>query len=173
MKFFSSLILLPFISAQDFSESLNINAYLGKWYQVYSDKFVTSTFEKNAKCISAVYGLYGVNNISVYNEQFNSITGEKESIDGYAYIKDDKYPRKLSVNLNGGMGDAPYWIYETGPIKNNEYQYSIVSDELKLSLFVLVRNVETFMKEYNEHVLEQLEKFGFTKSINQPILTKK
>jgi lipocalin len=158
------------VSAQDFSQPLDIDAYLGKWNQIYSDNFVQSTFEKGAKCVFSVYGLNGNNNISVYNQQLDSNI-QKQSIDGYAYIPDEKYPRKLAVTLDGGMNGAPYWIYSLGPIVEDQYQYAIVSDQFKLSLFVLVRDVQNFLKEYNDIVLEELKELGFVHTRNKPILT--
>ena len=61
-----------FVIAQDFSQPLDLNAYTGKWYQVYGDKFVMSSFEKNAKCISAEYESLSENSLSVYNKQVNT-----------------------------------------------------------------------------------------------------
>lgn len=172
MKFLFLFSILPFfVCAQNFSEPLNIHAYLGRWYQVYSNFFVASTFERNAKCVLTDYGLYDEKNISVYNEEYNTLTGSKGSITGYAVIKNESTPRKLAVTLNGGMSDAPYWIYETGPILQNHYEYSIVSDDMKIGLFVLARNVETFFTDYNEQVLDHLTAYGFTTFFNKPILT--
>lgn len=170
-KIFSVLLTtVTMVQSQDFSQPFNIEAYVGKWNQIYSDSFVQSTFEKGAKCVFSVYEINGKNNISVYNQQLNQ-ANQKESIDGYAYIPDMNYPRKLAVSLNGGMSDAPYWIYSLGPIVNNQYEYSIVSDNLKFGLFVLARNVNDFFEKYNDTVLEELKRFGFTKTRNKPILT--
>ena len=55
------------------------------------------------------------------------------------------------------------------PIYDNMYDYSIVSDNLQLSLFVLARNVSRFYKEYDESVLVSLNDFGFNKLYNEPI----
>ena len=171
-KLFLLLSTLKIVqSQQHFTDPLNIDAYLGKWYQVYSDNFVANSFEKDASCVQSDYGLYSPNNISVYNKQTNK-NGEIESINGYAFISDKNYPRKLTVNLDGGSGDAPYWIYDLGPIENGKYQYSIVSDQFKVSLFVLTRDVKEFYEKYNRNVLEQLKILGFDKNRNKPIMTK-
>lgn len=174
LKRISSLLLfttaIVVTQAQDFTQPLDIEAYLGKWYQIYSDKFVQSTFEKDAKCVFSIYGLNDKNNISVYNQQFNS-NNQKQSIDGYAVIPNDDFPRKLAVTLNGGMNGAPYWIYSLGPIVDHQYEYAIVSDQYKVGLFVLARNVEMFMDKYNDKVLTELNQLGFTTFLNSPILT--
>ena len=170
LRKFLLLCLTTFIAAQDFSQPLDLNAYTGKWYQVYGDKFVMSSFEKNAKCISAEYEKLSDNSLSVYNKQINpdESTG---SIEGYAYCKDPSFPRQLTVVFNNTGMNGPYWIYELGPIVDNQYQYSIVSDKYKLSLFVLARDFDNFFKYYNSKVLKSLENFGFTKTINSPIKT--
>ena len=55
-------------------------------------------------------------------------------------------------------------------LKNEKYDYSIVSDNRALSLYVLTRNVERFYKLYNEQVLQSLHDFGFTRSFNTPLI---
>lgn len=145
--------------------TLNINQYLGTWYQVYSDFFVRSTFEQNSRCVKAEYGLFPNNTISVHNSQIND-DGKIQEIYGYAYQKDSG---KLVVNLNGR--DAPYWVLDLGPIVNDQYEYSIVSDPSQTSLFVLTRDVDQFFDEYDEEVLQKLKKLKFTNFRNKPIKT--
>ena len=67
------------------------------------------------------------------------------------------------------LPEAPYWVIELGPIYDGMYDYSIVSDNVQLSLFVLTRNVSRFYKEYDETVLVSLDDFGFNKFYNEPI----
>ena len=64
----------------------------------------------------------------------------QDSITGYAYYKNDDCCGYLTVKLDG-TPEAPYWILELGPIVNDYYEYSIVSDNIALSLYVLARNV--------------------------------
>ena len=66
--------------------------------------------------------------------------------------------------------EAPYWVIEIGPIIDELYDYSIVSDNLKLSLFVLARNVSRFFELYEKKVMISLDNFGFTNIINKPII---
>jgi lipocalin len=56
-----------------------------------------------------------------------------------------------------------------GPIKDDLYEYAIVSDNQGYSLFVLTRDVDRFFKYYNEDVLVSLKEFGFDKKYNSPI----
>ena len=64
---------------------------------------------------------------------------------------------------------APYWVIKIGPIENEEYQYSVVSDPYKLGLYVLVRNVEEYYELYNDEVMLFLNDTGFNKLYNSPI----
>ena len=59
-------------------------------------------------------------------------------------------------------------MLELGPIVDGYYDYSIVSDNLKLSLFVLTRDVDRFYKKYDTDVNISLENMGFTRNINKP-----
>jgi lipocalin len=71
------------------------------------------------------------------------------------------HPGELTVHLNGVPHDAPYWVYNLGPEYDGFYDWAIVSDPLKLSLFVLARDVEYYYAEYDSEVLEILESYGF------------
>ena len=49
--------------------SLNVNSYLGLWYEMYADSYVLSTFQRGAYCAQALYGLNTNGSVSVYNYQ--------------------------------------------------------------------------------------------------------
>jgi lipocalin len=153
--------------------TLDIESYIGLWYQVYADSLVYSTIEPDAQCVTALYGLRDDGKISVHNYQ---TTGSPDSgmdtIDGYAYVVDPAEPGQLKVHFDVNSADAPYWVLSLGP-KNADglYDYSIVSDPFKAYLFVLTRNVETFKSKYEDAVLKELEDLGFNKKYNSPIAT--
>jgi lipocalin len=102
--------------------------------------------------------------------QYNG-TGPEREIYGWADTENSARPGELTVHLQTTAFGAPYWIYQLGPVEKEEYQYSIVSDPLKLTLFVLARNVSKFMDKYNKNVTDYLTEQGFTGLINSPILT--
>ena len=164
------LLIGSSVVANDYKpvSELDLNLYQGKWYQVYGDSF-DKVFEKDGKCIQANYQIINSNNVSVLNTQLNS-KNQVENITGYAYYKDGNSGGELTVQLDG-QGEAPYWVIELGPIVNNQYDYSIVSDNFKISLFVLARNVESYFKYYNDQVQVSLQNFGFTNKLNKPIQT--
>ena len=151
-------------------KSLNLNNYVGRWYQVYKD-LTDMTFQGLGTCAVADYSILDYNNVSVLNSQIDK-DGSVNQISGFAYYNEGNIGGELTVSLEGTPGNAPYWVIQTGPIINNEYQYSIVSDNLKLSLFVLCRNVTEYYELYDDIVKESLESYGFTKDINKPITMK-
>lgn len=54
---------------------------------------------------------------------------------------------------------------------DNQYQYSIITDRFKITMFVLARDPEGFSKAYDEEVKDFLSSNGFTHFYNKPIAT--
>lgn len=148
-------------------DELNLESYVGKWYEVYQDNF-NKVFQGNGRCSSAEYAILNDNTVSVFNQQIN-MKNEYDTIGGYAYYKDGDCCGYLTVKLDG-TPEAPYWVLELGPIVDGLYDYSIVSDNIGLSLFVLTRDVDRFYKLYDDIVLESLDEFGFNGVINTPLV---
>ena len=65
------------------------------------------------------------------------------------------------------------WVVQIGPAtyKGGLYQYSVVSDYVRFSLFVLARNVTEFKENYDAQVLAKLKEQGFTKFFDKPKVT--
>lgn len=145
---------------------LDLTKYTGKWYQVYEDKF-DKLFQKDGKCATAEYGINDNGTISVFNQQID-LNGKYDNIRGYAYYKDGDCCGYLTVHLDGAT-DAPYWVLELGPVFDGYYDYSIISDNKALSLFVLTRDVKRYYQLYDYNVLKSLVNFGFNKKYNTPI----
>jgi len=155
----------------DTVDSLDISKYVGRWYQAYAGKFTFVTTEMSGSCIAADYGIVSTNNISVFNQELGT-NGTIQTISGYAYAPNASEPGQLVVDFPFSTGD--YWIVKLGPETygdNGLYQYSIVTDKHKIQLYVIVRDIDTFMSDYNEEVLEFLSSNGFTHVWNSPILT--
>ena len=147
-------------------DDLDLPSYMGKWFQVYQDNF-NKLFQRNGKCSTATYEIVGDNKVSVLNKQINEKKNQLDQIVGYAYYKDDDCCGYLTVKLKD-TPEAPYWVLELGPIVNGFYDYSIVSDDKALALFVLTRDVDRFYTTYDESVQQSLYDFGFTKKYNTP-----
>ena len=138
---------------------LDLSKYMGKWYQVYAAPF-DFTFQGYGKCITADYQISGSNNVSVLNSQINK-DNQLEQIKGYAFYKDLTQPGQLSVVLEGVNNVAPYWVIYLGEIKNDLYQYSIVTVPYGPSLWVLARNIQGFFVNYDQDVVKILDENNF------------
>ena len=148
-------------------DNLELNMYDGRWFQVIED-LTDMSFQGFGKCAVADYSILNSNNVTVLNSQIDK-DGSLDQISGYAYYKDGASGGDLTVNLEGTPGNAPYWVIELGPVVEKQYDYSIVSDDKKISLFVLARNIERFFDLYSVDVLDSLNSFGFTK-LNKPLV---
>ena len=164
-----SILLSLFAGAaiEETVEILDLEKYQGRWYQIYGNDF-DQLFEKFSSCITADYTLVPDGNVSVLNSQYEKYNGI-EQIEGYAYYAPNTdpnlHPGELTVHLNGVPHDAPYWVYNLGPESNGLYDWSIVSDPLQLSLFVLARDVDIYYEEYDSEVIEILQSYGFDKLV--------
>ena len=168
MLFFTILLGCLFAStvSKNTVHNLDLEKYQGRWYQVYGNNF-DQLFEKFSSCITADYTLNIGGNVSVLNSQYEKLNGLQQ-IEGYAYYGEHSnpklFPGELMVHLDGVPHDAPYWVYNLGPEVNGYYDWAIVSDQLKMSLFVLARNVTTYYDNYDNEVLSLLDTEGFNKS---------
>lgn len=138
---------------------LDLVKYQYRWYQVYGNRFDQS-FQKYGNCITADYTIISENNISVLNSEY-SLTNQLTQIAGYAYYKNNINPGELTVHLDNVEYDAPYWIINIGPIINYYYDWAIVSDPLKISLFVLTRDVNRYYQNYDNEVNNILYNYGY------------
>lgn len=158
---------------------LNVESYLGLWYQMYADSFVTNTIEKNAYCDTATYTMRDDGKIGVRNyAKQDAPDGKDFVIDGYAYQSNSDVSGELKVHFNPTPGqnvapfDAPYWVLDLGPVNSDgKYDWAVVSDNLSKFLFVLARDVKTFKSQYEAGVLETLKKQGFTGAFTTPVET--
>ena len=166
MHLFLLLILLQsffmFVKSNNLTcvNELNLTNYIGYWYQVYAAPF-DYTFQGYGKCITANYKIIGANNVSVVNAQYN-FYDEYEVIKGYAFYKNISEPGQLSVYLEGTPVIAPYWVLKLGEVKNDKYQYSVISVPHGPSLWVLARDIFDFFRKYDNEVKKFLDEYNFT-----------
>lgn len=172
MMMFSRLLFVAFLAialAKEYKavDEVILPQYMGKWYQIYGDAF-DKLFQGKGRCSTADYELLEDGRVSVFNKQIDK-DDQIDSIPGFAYYSDGNCCGYLTVELQGTQ-PAPYWILELGPLVDDKYDYSIVSDNMALSLFVLARDVDSYYKLYDTEVQKSLQEFGFTKSRNSPIV---
>jgi len=152
-------VLVNGINLPDPVSYLNINNYLGHWITIYQAP-TNLIFQGYGSCITADYGLLENGNINVINTQINEHK-EIEQINGYGYYKNISEPGKLTVHLEGVPVDSPYWIIKLGEVINNQYQYSIINTPSGISLWVLVRVIDTYLNLYDEEVTDFLNQYNF------------
>ncbi|XP_022344557.1 apolipoprotein D-like [Crassostrea virginica] len=89
-------------------DNLDLNKYLGTWYEIYKFK---SNFEGSQKCVSANYQLKSDGHVRVDNIGYEN--GEKKEAIGDAYIPDPSYPSRLGVRFSNLAPYGRYWVLDT------------------------------------------------------------
>jgi apolipoprotein D and lipocalin family protein len=141
---------------------------------MYED-IASSLVEPFAVCTAATYTLLPNSTVGVFNEDREfSPDGPVSTIRGWAAQDDPSAgDGRLTVHLQGVPVAAPYWVVAIGPQDGPDmkYEWAVVSDEFKVSLFVLARNATKFAEQYNETVYSLLINEGFNGPLNSPIAT--
>ena len=126
----------------------NLNYYNESWYHYYTNTY--NLFFNN------------INNCSMFN--FNVINDTN-------YFLEESYNNEMKLkskgNLNNGILENDYglifniesYIIKNGPILDNKYRYSILTDDIGFNLVLLVRDIEEFELNYKNEVNDFLEEF--------------
>lgn len=148
-------LLIPLLSsAVTTVQSVDLNRYLGKWYQF---AYYPNSFQpKDCGLTVAEYTLDKKGKILVKNTCFEDAAGKKvkKQATGKAYPI-DRSNSKLKVSFFFPFkGD--YWIVKLA----DDYRYSVVSDPKKKYLWILTRSKELSKTDYNE-IMDFLRKGGW------------
>lgn len=170
---------IPPTSTSVFVESfLEAEAYTGRWYQVLGN-FVSSKATRlsdgEVECSTADYGLLPNGTISIFNSGQRKSDQTLTSISGIAYAEDADKPAALAVELFGGAPfPVAYDIAKLGPKVEGKYQWSIVTDPVRLFLFVLVRDYEKYQNDgaFRNQVDMAVKRAGFIFPWNKPYVLK-
>lgn len=112
--------------------TIDLNRYLGKWYQIAA---LPQIFSFNAKCVTAEYSLNTDGSIKVLNKQIGP-DGNPAEITGRATVEPNSGNAKLRVGFFGQTPSASnYWIVEIA----DDYSYAVVSDPSKTTWWLLSR----------------------------------
>jgi len=152
-------------------KELDVHKYTGRWYEAYGSLIQKWTFQKDSFCTCATYGIRDDGKISVFNAgRLHSPTGKANNITGYAYVVDPKFPGKLKVVFpNTGAPAGNYWVMKLGPLnKEGLYSYAVVTSNLKSFLWILVRDVDDYMKNHDAEIQKYVKEKGFTWFWNKP-----
>lgn len=110
--------------------SVDVTKYLGIWYQVAGNPL---PFDRDCFCSRQKLSLREDGNVDVYNTcNIGSVEGALSEIKGVATSLDSVSNSKFEVDF-GLPFKGQYWIIGLDP----HYQYAVVSDPTKNSLFIL------------------------------------
>ena len=172
MKVFSAFICTLFIAGVGFSAAahamgrggnsvpdvvptVDLDRYAGDWHEIaHSPNWFQS------KCMQSLahYEKIDDAHVSVFNTCYKA-NGGVSTIRGYATIQDPTVTAKLLVRFKI-LGLFPvkgeYWIVDLG----KDYDYAVVSDSTRKSLFILSREAP-MPKEKLDVILNSLSESGF------------
>lgn len=132
-------------------DSVNINKYLGTWYEIARYEHF---FEKGCKNVTANYSLNEDNSLKVVNKCTKIDTNKKSSATGIAYAT-NKSNSKLKVSFfRPFYGD--YWVL----MLDDSYKYAVVGTPSREYLWILSRTPK-LDKNITKEILEKLPKLGF------------
>jgi apolipoprotein D and lipocalin family protein len=111
---------------------LDVNRYLGKWYEVASTK---PFFQANCVCVTAEYDLLPDGDIAVTNTcRKGSPDGEVDIAEGTASATNNS--AKLNVSFGGfSLPFANYWVVDLA----EDYSYAVVSTPFRQPIWILSR----------------------------------
>jgi len=119
----------------DTVDSLNLNQYLGRWYEIARYQ---KRFEKNIVGATAEYSLRDDGRIGVVNSGFKkSLDGKYTSVKAVAWRSDDAIPGALKVKFFG-LFTSDYLVFGL----DDEYKWALVGNNERDSLWFLSRSHE-------------------------------
>ena len=111
---------------------VDLTRYVGRWYEIA--RYPTS-FQADCVSSTADYTARPDGTIGVFNTCLAADGSVVSTIEGSASVVDPKTNAKLTVTFPGVPFPADYWIIDLG----QDYEYAVVSDPLRLTLFILSR----------------------------------
>lgn len=171
MKFFQFLKIIPQLLKPIMTvQEINLDLYQGTWYQAATSRSTkllgTGIDFKNVSAEYECINTCSNNNISVVNKGYNG-KGEFTSIKGYSYCRNNSVPSKRKVVFNGVPFEGNYWIVKLGPVKDEKYDYAVISGPItssfgtRFSLYVLCRNKKRYKEMYRKEVKNWCFNNGF------------
>lgn len=146
--------------------SVDIPRYMGLWYQVGAYE---TSFNKGLVGVTAEYTLMADGSVQVYNKGYkDSLTGPLDEILGKAVVVDKNTNAKLKVSFPGvpNLPFSNYWIVQ---LDSENYQYAVVSDPFRFTLFILSRTPQIDAALYASIKAKLVEQgFNVAKIIDTP-----
>lgn len=159
-KLLAALVLTIFLTGCEIVKTVpyvDLQHYMGLWYQISA--FETS-FNEGLVGVTAQYDLLEDGSVEVYNKGYmDTLDGPVDDITGKAVVVDSQTNARLKVTFPGvpDFGFANYLIII---LDTQEYNYAVVTDPLRSTLFVLSRNPQMDAETYSA-IVEELQVKGF------------
>lgn len=132
---------------------LDLKRYEGRWYDVAD---FPQRFQMDCVCTRANYSINPLGEVTVFNScRTGSPEGRQQSIVGRARLPDPDQPGRLKVSFFPPF-ESDYWVIERGA----DYEYAVVSDPEKSTLWVLSRT-PTMEPAVMAGIRQRLEQQGF------------
>ncbi|KAL8502544.1 hypothetical protein ACS0TY_021616 [Phlomoides rotata] len=139
--------------------NLDTERYMGRWYEIAS--FPSFFQPKNGEDTRATYDLNSDGTVHVLNETWSD--GKRDSIEGTAYKADpksDEAKLKVKFYVPPFLPIIPvtgnYWVLFIDP----DYQYAVIGEPLRKSLWILSRQSHIDEEVYNE-LVEKAKEEGY------------
>lgn len=147
------LILQPAMAQRPYIRNLDLNRYLGTWYE--TARFPHS-FEKGLVGVTATYSLRSDGKIKVENAGFKSaLDGERDVAVGKAKLAGKATDGHLKVSFFLFFY-ADYFIMDLDP----EYQWALIGSKSDKYLWILSRTPQMDDVTYN-NILDKARSLGY------------
>lgn len=135
---------------------VDVERYMGLWYQIAAYE---TSFNEGLVGVTAEYTLLADGSVQVYNKGYlNTLDGPIDEILGNAVVVDEETNAKLKVTFPG-VPNFPWANYLIVILDAENYQYAVVTDPLRYTLFVLSRTPQMEPAVYDS-ILQQLRDLG-------------
>lgn len=136
---------------------VNVERYMGLWYQISAYE---TSFNQGLVGVTAEYTLLADGSVQVFNQGFqDELDGPIDEILGNAVVVDEATNSRLKVSFPG-VPNFPWANYLVVILDEENYQYAVVTDPFKYTLFVLSRTPQ-MEDELYAGILEKLQQEGF------------
>lgn len=134
-------------------ENVNLNYYNGSWYQYYTN-YYSLFFNDISNCSKYNFNVLNDTNYLLEESYLDNQLITKLNSQGIL-------ENSILENDYGLIFNIESYIIKNGPVINNEYRYSILTDDIGFSLVLLVRDIKEFESNYQDDVNEFLNEFFF------------
>ncbi|XP_002168005.1 outer membrane lipoprotein Blc [Hydra vulgaris] len=160
-------------------DSLNLEKYAGRWYEMYNSPVQRLTFEKGLVCTTADYTMLSNDSLKVfYSGRMHTPKGPNVNITGTATVVNMSIPGALKVtypdvtNIScSNTTCANYLVVKLGGEKFGDkklYEYSIITSPHKTLVWILARDPKTFNSDLKTEITEFLKNNGYNHFWNKP-----